>query len=110
MIVFNERVISGTVTGASVTWTQELPHNFAYAAHIKWTCTSCVGLVKLQASLDGTNFIDMSDTQEAIANTGEVMWNITDANYRFLKIVCTSTSGAITFWAQLEIKKPSGIH
>lgn len=108
-IQFHDKVIAGTVTSGSVTFEKSLPHNHGYSIHAKWAGTGIVGLLKLQASLDGTSFIDISDSTENFSDTGEVMWDISEANYNWLKIICTSTSGAVSFEVWLTLKRDSGI-
>jgi hypothetical protein len=106
----NERVISGTVTGSAVTWTQPLNHNTAYSVQVKWSGTTIAGLCKLLVSLNGTDFVEGEDSQMAFtSNAWGYIWDVTEANYNWLRIHCESTSGAITFEAWLTLKHETPI-
>jgi hypothetical protein len=108
MIDQNERVITGTVSGGSVTYTTDLNHNNQYSVQVKWSGSGVTGETKLQASLNSTDFVDFPDSTVAISgSSGGHMYDVTDARYNLLKIVCTSTSGAITFDVWLTKKRES---
>lgn len=109
-IVRDEKVIAGTVNGASVTHTETLPHRFGFAVQVKWSGTTIVGTAKLQGSLNGDDYDDIENSEiEITTNSGSWMWNVGNVNFKHLKIVCTSTSGDITFGAWLVVKKASQI-
>lgn len=109
-IMFEDKVISGTVTGASVTYTKAIPHRHEYAVQLKWSGTSITGSAKLQGSVNGDDFVDVANSEITITeNSGNELWAVGGINYKWLRIVCTSSSGAITFEAWLIIKKASNI-
>lgn len=109
-LIFDEQVIQGTVDGASVSYTKSIPHRCGYAVQIKYSGTTINGNVKLQASLNNVDYIDIEDTQFNFTDdSGGVIYDNKEINYNFLKIVCTSNSGAITFQAWLVLKRPNPI-
>jgi hypothetical protein len=109
-ITFEEKVISGTINGSSITYTKSIPHRHEYAAQLKWSGTTISGSAKLQGSINGTDFVDVSNSEITIsANSGNELWAVGGINYKWLRIVCTSSSGDITFEVWLIIKKPSQI-
>lgn len=108
MIDLNEKVINGTVSGGSVTAARELTHNKAYSVQVKWSGSGVTGLAKLQASLNGVDWLDIPDSTQTISgSSGGFMYDVTEANYNWLNIVCTSSSGSITFEAWLQLKRES---
>lgn len=109
-IVRDERVINGTVNGASVTHAETLPHRFGFAVQVKWSGSTITGSAKLQGSLNGEDYEDIENSEiEITTNSGSWMWNVGAVNFKYLKIVCTSTTGSITFQVWLVIKKESQI-
>jgi hypothetical protein len=108
-IMFNEKVIAGTVNGAVVTYTHQLPDRHAFSVQATWTGTPITGQLKLQASLNGTDFIDMTDSLTTFDAAGQVLWDISKANYKYLKIWCESLTGDVTFGVWLTLKRDSGL-
>ena len=75
MIDKNEKIISGSVEESSVTWTEQLAKHKAFAVQAKWSGSAVTGLVKLQGSLNGTDFLDIPDSQENIdGSSGGFLW------------------------------------
>jgi len=74
-----------------------------YSVYAKWT-GSPVGTIKLKASLDDINFVDITGSETAVNSTGEVLWEVTSAFYDKLKVVYTSTSGTGTLNVQINGK------
>ena len=109
-IIFNDKVISGTVNGASVTYSKRIPHRHNYTVQGKWSGTSITGQMYLEASINGDDWIQIPDTVCEITSTGGNIWDVSDANYTWIRITSESTSGSITFEVWLEIKKASNIH
>ena len=106
-VIFNDKVISGSVTGASITFTKQLPHRKGFAVQFKYSGITIAGEVKLQASVNGTDFVDVEDAVYAISdNSGNILWDFPSVNYGWVRLVCTSSSGAIMFEAWLLIKRP----
>ena len=54
------------------------------------------GTVKLQASLDDTNFIDIDGSTQTINSSETFMWDVIDFSYKFFRVVHTVTSGQFT--------------
>lgn len=57
---------------------------------------SPVGTLKLQASIDGTNYSDITASSQSITASGSFLWNITANFYRYVRVVWTATSGSGT--------------
>jgi len=106
-LIKNEKVITGTVDGGSITHTEKLPHKVGFAVQATYSGTGISGSAKLQASLNGTDFVDVEDSEVTFTdNSGNFLWDNNNINYNYLKIVLTSASGAIKFDAWLAIKRP----
>ena len=109
-LILDETVIQGTVDGASVTYTYRVCHQSGYSAHVYWTHGgAATGEVKLQASnYEDSHFKDIPDSDCAITTSDtadSVLWSIDGMKYTYVKIICTSTSGEITFTGKLTIKR-----
>lgn len=61
------------------------------------TPTSIAGAsVKVQGSNDNSNFVDISGTSTNITATGNILTIVTDAGYRWARVVYTMTAGQIS--------------
>lgn len=60
--------------------------------------------VKLQASVDGSTYIDLSGTSQSITASGDFMWNVADAMYPMFRAVYTLTAG------QLSVTQSTSVH
>jgi hypothetical protein len=76
---------------------QDMGFLYGYSVQFIWVSTTCVATFKMQASNDGTNWIDVTNGSQAIANnSGSVMLNL-DAQYpAFVRGVIDMTSGTLT--------------
>ena len=51
------------------------------------------GAIKLQASLDNSNWIDITSSSQNVTATSAYLWNVTDAMYPFIRANATATGG-----------------
>lgn len=88
-------VISQAITNADVNSEEiDLSQHYIYAAHAIWTDgASLVGTVKLQATIDGINWVDIEDSEQTATGSGSWMWNDTIAAYKKVRGVFDWTSG-----------------
>jgi hypothetical protein len=71
--------------------------NIGFSVQMTWSGTSPVGQAKLQASINGTDYVDIDDSADTISgNTGTTIWTVRNASYRWVKVVYTRTSGSGT--------------
>lgn len=71
---------------------------YGFALQLHWTGTAIDMSAKLQASLDGSNWVDMSDTVEALTeDDGSHIWDITQSNVEYIRVVISVTGGSGTF-------------
>ena len=78
--------MSGNVTSSAV----QLDYTVGYSIQAAFTGTPS-GSLKLQASVDGTNYSDITDTSTTIAAAGSFLWNVADPNYDYVRLVYTRT-------------------
>ena len=102
-------ISAGVMTGTAVVESAPIPLEqiFGYAVQAVWTGTPN-GSIKLQASCDNpgrdnqasnggpdevTNWTDIASSSYAITGSaGNYMWNVSDAYYRYFRVVYTNTS------------------
>lgn len=53
-------------------------------------------VVKLQMSIDGTNFEDISGKTVTVSSTGTKVWDLQFPCYKIIRVVVTPTTGAMT--------------
>lgn len=66
-----------------------------FSVQAKWTDKgSLAGSIKLQASNDGTNFVDLATLTATFSGSGSILWNVSGAYYRYVKVVVTISGGS----------------
>lgn len=102
--IFNTPILTNGVMTSTLTSTaMDLSRIDGYAIYAKWTGTP-VGDIKLQASVDGTNYIDYPGSDIAITAAGDAIWEVTTAYYDKIRVVYTFTSGTGTLNVQINGK------
>lgn len=77
-----------------------------YSAQIVFTGADVVGTLKLTCSVNGTNYVDVTGSSQAITASAGMVYNITDAQYRFFKVDWTYTSGTGNITITAIAKEP----
>ena len=97
----------GTVMNATIdSIALGVPQMFGAAVQIEFTGTP-TGNFKLQASADPwvanptaaqvpTNWTDVADSTFTVSAAGNVMWNISDIEYNWLRVVYSDTSSGMS--------------
>lgn len=102
--LYNVKIVTDASMGASVeSEVVDLSKTNGYSIYAKWT-GSPVGIVKLQASLDNVNFVDIIDSSSAVSGAGDILWEVTTAFYDKVKLVYTRTSGSGVLNVQINGK------
>lgn len=91
--IYNDSAITATANGDSLA----LGRNRQLAVQVTWTSTVSSASALLQASNDGTNWVDITGASQTILNnSGTTIWTISDANYKFIRPRLVYTSGSVT--------------
>lgn len=100
-IFVNEAVTNETKNSEAI----DITHIYGYSVYALWTGSTITGSIKLQASLDNTNWIDIVSSSQTISAAGAYLWNVTDAFYRYFRLVAISDDvNTITVNAQFFAK------
>lgn len=94
-----------TITNADVySPTIGLDQAYGYAIQAIWTGASLAGSVKLQSTVDGSTWSDVSGSSQSVSGPGSNIWNVQSAFYTSVRAYFTysSGSGGITFWEQTK--------
>lgn len=76
-----------------------------YSIAVDFTGTNLAGTLKLQASNDGTDFVDVAGSSQAITGAASHIWNVTGASYRYVRVAWAYTSGTGDITARLIAKE-----
>ena len=79
-----------------------------YAMHVDFSGSDLAGTLKLQASLDGTDWVDVASSSQAITSAASHIWNVSNAAYEFVRAHWTYSSGTGN-WTVLAVIKESFI-
>jgi hypothetical protein len=116
MKVQSKEIASGASLGAD--WTSEwVPLENVWAFSVQAIATgSPVGAFKLQASSDSkgpnarepwaspVNAIDIAGSTASISGADEIIWNVTEVAYSWVRVVYTRTSGTGSLTARVGVK------
>ena len=105
-LTLSSHSMAGNVTSNGI----NLINIYAFSIQVVWASgTSPVGTFKLQGSNDPvifnsgqgegqpTNWTDIDSSDKAISGTpGSILYDVTQASYRWVRIVYTATSGSAT--------------
>lgn len=75
-----------------------------YAIHAVFT-GSPVGELVVQASINNSDWNDIPATLYSVTAAGDVLWNITQANYTYARLKYTKTSGTGTLNAFVSTRE-----
>lgn len=85
-------ITSGDMSAASITVTRSLGKNTEYSLHCVYT-GSPVGTLSISGSNDNSTFTELSGTNISISSAGNTLYNFTNQNYLYYKVLYTKTSG-----------------
>lgn len=88
-ILINTLSAATDLTGGAV----DLGDNQVIAIECVFTGSNVVGTLKLQSSIGGTSWIDIVGSSQAVTASTNHMWNVTSAQYRYIRPMWTYTSG-----------------
>ena len=78
----------------------------AFSLHCVFSGTDVSGTVKLQCSNENTTWVDVPNESTNISNSAEEMFNIFDAEYRYVRVNWTYISGTGNMTCYLVAKEP----
>lgn len=84
---------NGDMSGNLIAGPEQLTYIYGYAVQANYS-GSPAGVLKLQASNDGVNFVDIADTTFAISAAGSTVINCTSSNYLYVQCVWTASGGS----------------
>ena len=88
-------VADGDMSGSINSSSGVLKFSDRFCIQAVWT-GSPVGSIKVQASLNDTNWSDVSDSSQAVSGAGSFLWSFALQAYSFFRVVYTATSGSGT--------------
>lgn len=62
------------------------------------------GVAKLQGSLDNSTFVDIGGSSTNITATGNVVWNVVDPMYDYVRIAYDMTAGQMSASSSITVK------
>lgn len=99
----NQFITSQPMNVTSESLPQQLQTSFGYSIQAEYTGTTISGILKLQASDDPNpainaselpvNWSDIADSSFVLSASGTTMWNVGQANYSWVRVVYTDSSG-----------------
>lgn len=87
-ILVSAQSMAADVTSAG----QDLSFYWVFSMQAVFT-GSPVGNIELQASNDNVTYTTIADTPTAVAAAGNIMWNIENAGYKWVRVFYDATSG-----------------
>lgn len=71
---------------------------FSYSIQAIWSSgSSLAGVLKIQASNDDTNYVDITGTEQGVTGaSGTIMWNISGHSYKSIRLAWDNSAGTGT--------------
>lgn len=100
-------ITAGSMATSLTSTSTEIKEYKGYAIQAVWSAGSTpVGSTKLQVSLDNTTFTDVTGSDLAVSgNSGSNFYNVELANYPYVRLVYTRTSGSGTLNVSISAKR-----
>lgn len=97
-----------TISGASsrTSGALELGDYTVYSITVIFTGSNLAGTLALEVSRDGTTFIALASSTQAITASANHMWTDAAAGYRYVRATWTATSGTGNITITGDIKEP----
>lgn len=76
-----------------------------YSIHADFTGSTLGGTIKLQASNDNSDYVDISGASQVIASAASHIFNVVNAAYKWVRIVWTQTGGTGNLTARIVVKE-----
>ena len=91
---FNYTILPAHTMGANFNSNfKDLSNIEAYSMFATWT-GSPVGVLWLQSSVDGTNFINIAGSNTAVSGAGTFLWDVFGPGYDKVRLAYVFTSGS----------------
>lgn len=88
-------IANATVGTTKYSEVVDIVDTVGYAVTAIWTAAGATGSIELQASTDGTSYVQIANTSQAIAGNGIWLWNVYNPFYRYFRVAVASTAGTI---------------
>ena len=101
-------VLLVTISAASsrTSATLDLGDESGYSISVLISGSDIAGDLKLQASVDNSLYVDVSGSTQAITLSADHIYNVTGAQYRYVRCVWTAGSGTGNITITGQIKNP----
>ena len=76
-----------------------------YSVHCDFTGGTLAGTVKLQASNDNSDYVDISGASQVIASGASHIFNVINAAYKFVRVDWAQSGGTGNLTATMVIKE-----
>lgn len=70
----------------------ELEYQYGYSVWASCSGTTIAGTIRLQASVDGTNWEDVSSSSQTLTDSFTFLWNQADVFYKYFRVRIISTN------------------
>jgi hypothetical protein len=105
MRIDQKQIVTGADMSSGTITSESLPalHAAIGAVHAVFT-GSPTGTIKIQSSIDGVNWTDITGSSRSITAAGDIMWNLNNIGFNYFRLVYIATSGTGTLNAWSNFK------
>jgi hypothetical protein len=97
----NYKIASSLVN--ALAGTPVIPTDQGTGTHTFTATAIAGGSVKLQFSINGTDYVDVTSSSVSITATGSTYWHIVDPMYQFLKVLFSLTAGQLSATVNVQV-------
>lgn len=100
------QLMSAANAGANATSVQATLGDLSnFSIHVDFSSGTLNGTLTLECSNDNTDWVTVTGSTQSVASGASHMWNIANANYRYVRVVWAWTSGTGTATVRMIIKE-----
>lgn len=76
-----------------------------FSIHADFSSATLNGTLSLQCSNDNSDWVEVTGSSQAVASGASHVWNISNANYLYVRVFWDATSGTGTLTCRMIIKE-----
>jgi len=100
-----ELVSAGTATSDLTSVGYSIGDLRDYGLQVVFSSATLEGVLSIQGSLDDTTYIPVTESFQTVVAGAAHLWNVTGANYRWVRLFWDRSAGTGTLTAKLTLKE-----
>lgn len=93
--IVDQKIVDGEVANSSTVTSDKWPlHNLVgFTLQAIVTGSSIAGTAAIELSNDGTNWVELADSSQALSDSLNFMWEVSDTYAKYMRVKIVETAG-----------------